>query len=426
MDILEAECGCPGGKGPTASCKHIAALCYAFLNFCEHGSLPDFLTCTEQLQKWNQPRKRHLDPIPVTAIREHQQAIVNPTKHPRNPCIPLKFDPRPPNLRHTDTKAIEKLRVNLANIHPPCALLTVLVPLTTSIEHDHTYSRKPAEVDNTAHNSNNNSNVSSAEECIESYDDVASQIIPDDVLTREIEQLQVTFAERSWIEENTRTQRENSLWYEVRFKRLTGSKSSQVLCQKSWTPSLLQRIIYQKPFIFTPAPIQWGIDHEITARRKYTAFMHESHSNLTVEDCGFFIHPQEGWIGASPDGVVHDPSHNPPHGILEIKCPYSMREKPLSECCQDCNFYCFIDETGRFRLKRDHAYYHQVQVQLFVCSDQYKWCDFCVYTTKGVMVERIWTDCDWIEKFIPILENFFRMHYLPEILYPKLKPSYFL
>ena len=243
MDILEAECGCPGGKGPTASCKHIGALCYAFLNFCEHGSLPDFLTCTEQLQKWNQPRKRHLDPIPVTAIREHQQAIVNPTKHPRNPRIPLKFDPRPPNLRHTDTKAIEKLRVNLANIHPPCALLTVLVPLTTSIEHDHTYSRKPAEVDNTAHNSNNNSNVSSAEECIESYDDVASQIIPDDVLTREIEQLQVTFAERSWIEENTRTQSENSLWYEVRFKRLTGSKSSQVLCQKSWTPSLLQRIV---------------------------------------------------------------------------------------------------------------------------------------------------------------------------------------
>ena len=125
------------------------------------------------------------------AYRTRDRDLTN-TKHPRNPCIPLKFDPRPPNLRHTDTKAIEKLRVNLANIHPPCALLTVLVPLTTSIEHDHTYSRKPAEVDNTAHNSNNNSNVSSAEECIESYDDVASQIISDDVLTREIEQLHVT------------------------------------------------------------------------------------------------------------------------------------------------------------------------------------------------------------------------------------------
>ena len=35
-----------------------------------------------------------------------------------------------------------------------------------------------------------------------------------------------------------------------------------------------------------------------------------NHSNLSVEDCGFFIHPQEGWIGASPDGVIVDPTYN--------------------------------------------------------------------------------------------------------------------
>ena len=27
FDIQTAECGCPGGKGPTATCKHIGALC---------------------------------------------------------------------------------------------------------------------------------------------------------------------------------------------------------------------------------------------------------------------------------------------------------------------------------------------------------------------------------------------------------------
>ena len=30
LDIITAECGCPGGKGPTASCKHTGALCYAY------------------------------------------------------------------------------------------------------------------------------------------------------------------------------------------------------------------------------------------------------------------------------------------------------------------------------------------------------------------------------------------------------------
>ena len=50
IDILGAECGCPRGKGPTASCRHIAALCYTFLNFCEQGLLPYFLICADKLQ----------------------------------------------------------------------------------------------------------------------------------------------------------------------------------------------------------------------------------------------------------------------------------------------------------------------------------------------------------------------------------------
>ena len=32
-DIIFAECGCPAGKGPSGSCKHIGALCYAFAEF---------------------------------------------------------------------------------------------------------------------------------------------------------------------------------------------------------------------------------------------------------------------------------------------------------------------------------------------------------------------------------------------------------
>lgn len=29
QDVLSARCGCPAGMGPKASCKHVAALCYA-------------------------------------------------------------------------------------------------------------------------------------------------------------------------------------------------------------------------------------------------------------------------------------------------------------------------------------------------------------------------------------------------------------
>ena len=41
-DTVSAECGCKAGKGPKASCKHIGALCYALVEFCKSGQLPDF------------------------------------------------------------------------------------------------------------------------------------------------------------------------------------------------------------------------------------------------------------------------------------------------------------------------------------------------------------------------------------------------
>ena len=35
FDIYGATCGCPAGKGPKASCKHIAATCHALQEFSE-------------------------------------------------------------------------------------------------------------------------------------------------------------------------------------------------------------------------------------------------------------------------------------------------------------------------------------------------------------------------------------------------------
>jgi hypothetical protein len=71
-------------------------------------------------------------------------------------------------------------------------------------------------------------------------------------------------------------------------------------------------------------------------------------------------------------------------------------------------------------------YYHQVQLQLYVGMDIYFWCDFCVYTLKGVAVERLYLDTDWCNIFLPELEGYFDAYMFPEIIDPKLKPSYIL
>ena len=93
------------------------------------------------------------------------------------------------------------------------------------------------------------------------------------------------------------------------------------------------------------------------------------------------------WLGASPDGKVKDLSSKQPNGILEIKCPYSKREVEPEEACKDPAFYCEMNDS-KICLKPTHAYYHQVQLQFYVGSDLYSWCDFCVFTSKGLEMGR--------------------------------------
>ena len=60
-DIITAMCGCPAGAGPSGCCKYISALCYALEEFCRIKELRSPQSCTAELQRWNQPRKRRLD-----------------------------------------------------------------------------------------------------------------------------------------------------------------------------------------------------------------------------------------------------------------------------------------------------------------------------------------------------------------------------
>ena len=130
-----------------------------------------------------------------------------------------------------------------------------------------------------------------------------------------------------------------------------------------------------------------------------------------------------GWLGASPDAFVIDPSEIICNGIVEFKCPFSKKDVLPQEACRDPNFYLMFTDN-EYHLNHYHIYYHQVQLQLFVSMDKHAWCDFCVFTLHGVAVERIWLDTEWCNKYIPELESYFDVYILPEMILPKLKPSY--
>ena len=96
---------------------------------------------------------------------------------------------------------------------------------------------------------------------------------------------------------------------------------------------------------------------------------------------------------------VHDEASQS-DGILDSK-----REVSPEQACNDSTICCKLAE-GEVRLKKNHPYYHQVQLQLYVGYDCFKWCDFCIFTCKGLSVQRIFPYTKLQEDEIPVLEHF--------------------
>ena len=96
-----------------------------------------------------------------------------------------------------------------------------------------------------------------------------------------------------------------------------------------------------------------GRENESIARQAYVKYMQRNGQiNLIVRECGFIIHPEKGWLGSSPDGVVLDTADESCAGLLELKCPYTKRDVLPQEACQDANFYCCLSDDGSITLNK--------------------------------------------------------------------------
>ena len=224
------------------------------------------------------------------------------------------------------------------------------------------------------------------------------------------------------IEQSTRDQSKSPLWHSVRQYRLTASLFGKVRCRKPTTPpqSLVLQILSNKQF--TSEATDWGINKEPIALEKYVSVQHDAgHNGLYCCASGFVISEEYPFLGASPDGVVHDPSVSNSFGLAEVKCPFSFRNLSPFEAAETPTFcsQLVVDGNGknRLQLKRSHAYFCQVQGQMAI--SERTWCDFIIYTEKGIDIERIQYDPDfWNSDLLPKLIDFYDNCLAPEIVCP--------
>ena len=157
----------------------------------------------------------------------------------------------------------------------------------------------------------------------------------------------------------------------------------------------------------------WGRNNENNARVKYGEQLGVGWS---VQDCGLFVSIINGFLAATPDGLVCNDGKI--EGCLEIKCPFSARDKSIHEACSVSQFFCKTDNKGTITLKQSHNYFYQIQGQLAVLN--LKWCDFVVWTTKDLHIERVHFDeVFWNRQCLPKLTKFYYNIMLPELIYSR-------
>ncbi|CAG2187139.1 unnamed protein product [Mytilus edulis] len=128
---------------------------------------------------------------------------------------------------------------------------------------------------------------------------------------------------------------------------------------------------------------------------------------------GFVIDNNSPYLGCSTDGLLECKCCG--QGCLEIKCPYKFSEEtPINAACLDKTNFHIENDTPLMKRNDTSPYYCQIQCQLAVTKR--KWCDFVLFTFKGVHHERIPFDEQFWSNVFPKLASFYSSYVLPKIL----------
>ena len=97
--------------------------------------------------------------------------------------------------------------------------------------------------------------------------------------------------------------------------------------------SLLKSICYPGANKFFSKACEYGCQHKDEARSIYSKPMTQNHSSFIIRQSGLLLDPMNPFIGASPDGNVECSCCG--SGVLEIKCPFSCKDKKFDERAQE-------------------------------------------------------------------------------------------
>jgi mRNA-degrading endonuclease YafQ of YafQ-DinJ toxin-antitoxin module len=385
--IQQANCECASGGGPQASCKHVTAFAYSLQDFVskfldDEGAI----ACTETLQQWNIPKPLKIKSVPTYDMHFEKPKVINPNprvikgKHPSEYELDKICDS---DRKHAktflqDLKSLEEEGEQIVFLHildenNPVVSRHQTAPISSFIED---FYKKLQDL-----------KVSRG-----SLEEKTRQVL--DLLVMDENR-------RKRIEEDTRDQAASWTWRKVRECRVTASICHRAITftGKTSGENLVKTIINPKQF--STAATVFGKENEVKAIERYVLEKSQIGPKIVVRPCGFFIHPENGFLGATPDGIVGGDGGQ--EYILEVKCPSSCSTLTVEQAAKK-NTYPLkrVPGSGSYQLKKSHQYYNQVQMQLYCCPFA-TYCDFVIFHVGNgyLHVERIERDPAWERDKIP-------------------------
>lgn len=147
-------------------------------------------------------------------------------------------------------------------------------------------------------------------------------------LAHEWSNLNITQSDANGLERSTRLQSSDPRWYTERSNRITASNFGLIMRRKKDINETFMKNTFLKKE-FSSSSTSYGKANEIVAKQMYIR-----NRGNHLHEVGLIVNPDLPFLGATPDGIMCEKSTT---AIIEIKCPYSVRDMSICEACETRN-----------------------------------------------------------------------------------------
>lgn len=251
----------------------------------------------------------------------------------------------------------------------------------------------------------------------------------DEKVTEFCGSLNISENDVSCVLEKTEGQSSNNVCHLLRKGLLTASNFGEACkyVEKNRPPSVtfMKKIMGESRIddAMLPPALRWGRKKEPIARIFYSRIIKKIHNcrSLKVTEVGLLLSEKYPVLGCSSDGVaVCKCKSQHINRLVEIKCPYSLRDSNAKEVAilKNCTFNKL---TNEWEVSKACPYYAQIQGQLGLYN--YTECDLIIYTNKGIHISTARFDEEYFCDMVNKLNRFHSAYVVPHIFRDLLKST---